>query len=519
MKLSEILKVECTTYDFKESVEKKKTKSWLKSVSAFANTKGGSLFFGVDDDGNVVGLDDSQSDAEFISQEIKAHLDPLPDFELIPHKTEDKIVIEVKISEGRQTPYYYYLDGSRIAFIRSGNESIQAVQHQLLSLVLKGTNSTFDAQKSGTKRSDHSFTILANTFTSRSGQVFEEKMLESMGLVSSDGYLTQAGLLFSDSCNVYNSKLVCTRWAGLYKSDAINDHEYQGNLLLLLRAGVDFVNANTNKGWIKLPDRRKNLPDYAERAVLEAIVNHLIHRDYTIIGGEVHIDIFDDRIEFNSPGGMFDGTFIQNRDITKIPSMRRNPILADVFTHLDYMEKRGSGLNKICVLTSQLDGYEEDRHPEFHSESNVFYTTIRNVNYPPKDEIADAKVGSSDAKVGSSNPSKVGSSDANRGSSYRGSSKVNRGSSYRGSSYRLNHSLVDIYGDNKRVSKEELWKRVQTFCQGWHSSEDIVVFTGKTPKYIKEVVLPQMVKAGVLERLYPETPNHPKQKYRTKAND
>jgi len=147
----------------------------------------------------------------------------------------------------------------------------------------------------------------------RVGQPFDEKMLESMGLVTSDGFLTQAGILFSDNCNAYNSKLVGTRWAGLTKTDAINDHEYQGNLLLLLRAGVDFVNSNTNSGWMKLPDGRKNLPDYAERATLEAIVN----RDYTVIGGEVHIDIFDDRIGFNSPGGMFNGTLIQNRDIPR----------------------------------------------------------------------------------------------------------------------------------------------------------------------------------------------------------
>ena len=151
------------------------------------------------------------------------------------------------------------------------------------------------------------------------------------------------------------------------KTDAINDHEYQGNLLLLLRAGVDFVNSNTNSGWMKLPDGRKNIPDYAERAVLEAIVNHLIHRDYTIIGGEVHIDIFDDRIEFNSPGGMLDGTLIQNRDISKVPSVRRNTKLEDVFTHLGYMEKRGSGLRKICDLSAQLDGYNAELCPEFMS--------------------------------------------------------------------------------------------------------------------------------------------------------
>lgn len=75
---------ECTTYDFKESLERKKVKSWLKSVSAFANTEGGSLYFGVADVGNIVGLDNVQSDAEFISEAIKARLDPIPEFSLIP---------------------------------------------------------------------------------------------------------------------------------------------------------------------------------------------------------------------------------------------------------------------------------------------------------------------------------------------------------------------------------------------------------------------------------------------------
>lgn len=110
--LEKILNVECSVYDFKESVERKKTKSWLKSISAFANTKGGSLFFGIDDSGKAVGLQNAQSDAEFISQKIKAHLDPVPDFGLIPHKVEDKTILEAKVSEGRQTPYYYVLDGA-----------------------------------------------------------------------------------------------------------------------------------------------------------------------------------------------------------------------------------------------------------------------------------------------------------------------------------------------------------------------------------------------------------------------
>ena len=66
---------------------------------------------------------------------------------------------------------------------------------------------------------------------------------------------------------------------------------------------MNFVKSNTRKGWEKLPNGRKNKPEYAERAVLEAMVNHFIHRDYTVMGGEVHLDIYDDRLTVTSPGG------------------------------------------------------------------------------------------------------------------------------------------------------------------------------------------------------------------------
>ena len=88
-------------------------------------------------------------------------------------------------------------------------------------------------------------------------------------------------------------------------------------------------------GWVKMPNYRLNLPGYSDRAIFEGLVNNLIHRDYTVMGGEVHIDIYDDRVELISPGVMPDGTQIQDRDI------------ADMFTQLDYMEKRGSGLRKM----------------------------------------------------------------------------------------------------------------------------------------------------------------------------
>lgn len=89
----------------------------------------------------------------------------------------------------------------------------------------------------------------------------------------------------------------------------------------------------------------------------------LIHQDYTVMGGEVHINIYDDRVELVSPGAMLDGTQIQDRDIYKVPSMRRNPVIADVFTQLDYMEKRGIGLRKMRELTEKLPNFLQGKEP------------------------------------------------------------------------------------------------------------------------------------------------------------
>ena len=387
--LKDLLKVECSAYDFKEMVEQKKTKSWLKSISAFANSHGGSLFFGINDDGEVVGLPQSQQDAEFISEEIKVHLDPIPQYQLLPHQVEDKIVLEVRVEEGDMTPYYYYLNGTRTAFIRMGNESVLAEQQHLLSLVLKGTNTSYDAQVTSEPRNKYSFINLAATFEEQTHTPFEEKFMVSFGLATSNGYLTNAGLLFADNCPVYQSKLVCTRWRGVEKGEAVIDEEYQGNLLMLLKYGEMFVSANNGGGWVKQDNRRVNLLDYAPRAVFEALVNHLIHRTYVMMGAEVHMDMYDDRIVFSGPGGMYDGSLVQDQDINDISSKRRNPVIADMFTQLDYMEKRGSGLKKICDKTALLPQYVAARKPTFMSKPADFYTILYNMNYGREEDVRE----------------------------------------------------------------------------------------------------------------------------------
>ena len=128
---------ETTDYDKKVTLETKKPKSWCKSISAFANCYGGKLVFGVANDDALVGLSDAEGDAEKISEIIKTHLNPIPEFKLSFEKDKDKTFVIVEVMKGQQTPYYYEGDGQLIAFMRIGNELLtsekQARNNELLN--------------------------------------------------------------------------------------------------------------------------------------------------------------------------------------------------------------------------------------------------------------------------------------------------------------------------------------------------------------------------------------------------
>ena len=469
-----ILVAECTAYDYKVELEERKPKSWLKSVSAFANTRGGSLFFGIDNDGVVRSLDDVQHVCEAISIHIRDRMDPLPDVEMIPLEVEDKKILQVKVHEGNYTPYYYVGDGQRVAYVRNGEESLPATAEEMVRLVLKGSNRTFDSLRTDCKTDDYSFALLASTFRERTQQEWDKKYLQSFGLVTKDGYLTNAGMLFTDYCEFSQSRLYCTRWAGLEKDDALNDAEYKGNILLLLLEAMNFVKSSTRKGWEKLPDGRKNKPEYAERAVLEALVNHFIHRDYTVMGGEVHLDIYDDRLVITSPGGMYNGQKVQDLDIEEVSSDRRNPILADVMAQLDYMEKRGSGLKRICNETRSLESYKEDRKPKFKSSSSHFITTIYSMEYE-REGISEKQV------EGTSSTSNVLSRDQ--------------------------------VGTKLRLSRDQVEYLLTSMKQASPAAEIRKLMGMTNASKFKKHYLDTLLEMGVIKMTQPDSPNSPTQRY------
>lgn len=328
---------EATDYDKKLALEEKNTKSWCKSISAFANCYGGKLVFGVANDDALVGLSDAEG------------------------------------------------DGQLIAFMRIGNESVPATHSQLRELVLRGSGESYDSLKSRYDFDNMSFTKLKSVYKQRTGNTFEDTDYESFGLIGEKGNLTNAGVLLADETPVRHSRLFCTRWNGLTKAsgivDALDDKEYTGSLVTLLQAGTDFVRNNSKKAWRKVGDGRIEMPDYPDRAVLEGVVNALIHRNYLEIGSEVHIDMFDDRIEIYSPGGMVSGISLEGKNLLKIPSKRRNPILADIFSRLKYMERRGSGFKKILADYEGQVEFDETKMPVFEADNDDFTLILYNLNY------------------------------------------------------------------------------------------------------------------------------------------
>ena len=454
---------EATECDFKIALETKKPKSWLKSVSAFANGIGGTLFFGVDTNGKMAGLANVQTDAEAISRLIKERITPLPQFVLTPVREDDKDALILSVAAGRTTPYYYKADGIMEAYVRVGNESVIAPDYVVNELILKGTNRSFDALITDARKEDYSFTLLEATYRERTGLRLEASDYVSFGLADKDGLLTNAGKLLADQNIVYNSRVFCTRWNGLEKGsifdDALDDKEYEGNLIYLLQSGCDFVRNNSKVRFVKEARYRVDKPDYADRAVTEALVNALIHRDYIVAGSEVHIDMYDDRLEIQSPGGMFEGKPIQECDINAIGSVRRNPVIADLFHRMKYMERRGSGLKKILSETEKLPGYTEQMKPEFYSTPSDFRVVLKNINY------------------------------------------------------NLHTTAQDGVQDS--VQDERITKLIK-FCSVARTRDEIQEHLGiSSREYLRRNVLKPLLKTGQLEMTIPDKPNSKYQKYIT----
>ena len=366
------MKRETQTVEFKQSWHDE----YLKWVCGFANAHGGKLVIGVDDHGTVVGVTNAKKLLEDIPNKIRDTMGIVADVSL--RRKQRKDVIEIGVNES-DFPVAYHGE----YHYRTGSTKQQLTGFALTQFLFHKMHLSWDGAETANRLAFRKYTFkrLALRYEEKTGRSFKDTWFVSTGLSTKDGVLTNAGALFSDDCPIPQSRLFCTVWNGFTKSkDSGNDKEFSGNLIELLDTAEHFIKVNTVRKWKKRPHDRIDYPDYPERAVTEALVNAFVHRDYTMYGSEVHVDIYPDRLEIVSPGGMPDGSLVQELDLRNIASDRRNPILADLFAQMDYMERKGSGFGMI------LDAYEKEApnprglRPQFFSSSGSFRVVLPNLN-------------------------------------------------------------------------------------------------------------------------------------------
>ncbi|HII16154.1 MAG TPA: ATP-dependent DNA helicase, partial [Nanoarchaeota archaeon] len=330
-----------------ETLEFKKSTAQLKeaviSISAILNKhKKGELYFGISNDGKIIGQDISEKTIRNISNAISEHIEP----KIYPIITEQNKCIKVEFS-GNEMPYY----ALGRAYIRVGDEDRKLSAKELENLILKKNKDKFrwDAEISEKAAIEDISSSKIKRFLKKIGLAYSslENALEKLGLLHDGKPINAAMLLFGKKPQISfpNARLRCAVFATESTEVMIDMKDFYGDLFYLIEEAERYVLMNTHTGMRIEGLVRVDVPEIDKEALREAIINAFCHRDYYEYDS-VNIAIFKDRVEIRNPGILYDGLTIQ-QIIRGNVSKRRNEIIAELLSKIHFVEKWGKGIKLI----------------------------------------------------------------------------------------------------------------------------------------------------------------------------
>lgn len=353
------------------------TKDIKKEIVAFANTNDGTIYIGIDDNGNIVGLKNSKKDLEALSGMIREGIksDLTLYTKIYVERIDDKDIIVVKVSEAPNKPYYLSDKGLKTSgvYLRHGNVSIQASEEVIKKMLIESNSSSFEINISNIQ--DLHFGYLKMIFKKHNIEIDNNKF-KSLNIINLNNQYTNLGLLLSDECP-YSIK--CAIFNGNNKLEFKDRKEFNGSVLKQVNDVFEYLELyNKTKGKI-IGLERHDTKDYPEYAIRESLLNAVIHRDYNFTGS-ILISLFDNHYEITSLGGLVKGLDID--DLYSGVSESRNPNLANIFYRLKYVESFGTGIGRI------IESYQNyDKKPLLLNTENAFKVILYNVNYEEKENI------------------------------------------------------------------------------------------------------------------------------------
>jgi len=342
------------------------TKTLLKTVSAFANFNDGLIIIGINDKDEITGVPNVNYTKEQIENSIYDTILPNPYFEIEADIYEGKTVLIVKVFKSENTPYTY----KGKAYKRVAITTREVDLYEYNELVLNGKNLTYDEMQIQDKELDLS--ELNNRLRKALGiGEVDDNVLTSLSLLKNGRY-NIAAKLFSDNNNI--GKVTLLRYSDSVES--IKDRIDLENMSILTQFDkcIDFYYKHVNKQEKIDGAYRKTIEEIPLVAYREAIANAICHRDYNK-QANVKVEIFDDRIEVTSPGGLPIGISYEDFIDGRI-SIHRNKIVAEIFNRLKLIEKIATGIRRI---KSHYKEYSVK--PEFEITDNSVRVILPNVLY------------------------------------------------------------------------------------------------------------------------------------------
>ena len=341
-----------------------------KEVIAFANTKGGTLYIGVSNDGSVEGVKNADQVILQLNNMIRDSIKPDVTM-FVGYETQyvgDKDIIAVTIQKGTDRPYYLGSKGLKPSgvYVRNGTSSDPATDTAIRRMIKETDGDNFESMRS--LEQNLSFEAAEKQFE-KQNIPFDTAKMQTLGMISADGIYSNVALLLSDQCP---STIKAATFSGEDKGSFQDRREFGGSLFQQMEELYSYLDMRnqtkaTFDGLYRIDTR-----DYPENALREALLNSLVHRDYSFRASTL-VSVYADRIEFVSVGGLPSG--IELDDIMLGLSVCRNPKLAAIFYRLQLIEAYGTGMPKI------MNAYADtELKPKIEVSSNAFKITLPNRN-------------------------------------------------------------------------------------------------------------------------------------------
>ena len=341
------------------------------TVVAFANSDGGTLYIGINDDGSVCGVQNVDDTMLRVTNAVRDAVRPdITMFvECRNEVMEGKPIVSVTVQRGTARPYYLHGKGIRPegVYVRQGASTVPATDAAILNMIKETSGDSYESARS--LNQDLTFDEAAAFFKKRK-VAFGKSQMRTLHLIGEDDNYTNLAFLLSDQCT-HTIKLAV--FEGSKKAVFKDRCELSGSILGQLNEAFAYIDRyNRTRAEFAGLDR-VDMRDYPPEAVREALLNAIVHRDYSFRGSTL-ISIFEDRIEFVTIGGLVKGITLD--DVKLGISVLRNQNLANVFYRLRLIEAYGTGILKI---NEAYDDY--DRKPLIETTDNAFKITLPNSNF------------------------------------------------------------------------------------------------------------------------------------------